>query len=284
MPYQPFFVEQVSANNVREISSTSDSIDGTLKKEATYTPPDGGDPVKVSEDFKTEVPSFIDNKAVTELLTEHHVVINASAPSSGGSRALDDPLRLPPDPADHRLLPLADPQTDRRRKAAASSAASVARPRGGWTRTAKTGSPSRTSPGSTRPRRSWKRSSTSSKTRTATPSSGRGSRTACCCTGRRGPARRCSRAPSPARPTPPTSTSRPRSSSRRSSASAPRGSAISSNRPKRPPRRSSSSTSSTRSAGRARATSAGSRAATTSASRRSTRSSPRWTASSPAPT
>jgi cell division protease FtsH len=85
VPYQPFFVEQVSADNVQEISSTSDSIDGTLKKEATYTPPGGGEPVKVSEDFKTEVPSFIDNKAVTELLTEHHVVINASAPSSGGS-------------------------------------------------------------------------------------------------------------------------------------------------------------------------------------------------------
>jgi cell division protease FtsH len=85
VPYQPFFVEQVTANNVREISSTSDSIEGTLKKEATYTPPGGGDPVKVGEDFKTEVPSFIDNKAVTELLTEHHVVINASAPDSGSS-------------------------------------------------------------------------------------------------------------------------------------------------------------------------------------------------------
>jgi cell division protease FtsH len=85
VPYQPFFVEQVEADNVQEISSTSDSIEGKLKKEATYAPPGGGDEVKVSEDFKTEVPSFIDNKAVTELLTEHHVVINASAPSSGGS-------------------------------------------------------------------------------------------------------------------------------------------------------------------------------------------------------
>jgi cell division protease FtsH len=88
VPYQPFFVEQVTADNVQEISSTSDSIEGTLKKEATYTPPGGGDPVKVGEDFKTEVPSFIDSKAVTELLTEHHVVINASAPSSGGSPLL----------------------------------------------------------------------------------------------------------------------------------------------------------------------------------------------------
>jgi cell division protease FtsH len=85
VPYQPFFVQQVTANNVRDISSTGDSIEGTLNKEATYTPPGGGDPVKVSADFKTEVPSFIDNRAVTELLTEHHVVINASAPDSGRS-------------------------------------------------------------------------------------------------------------------------------------------------------------------------------------------------------
>jgi cell division protease FtsH len=85
VPYQPFFVAQVGANNVREISSTEDSIEGTLKKEATYNPPDGGDPVKVGSDFKTEVPSFIDSRAVTELLTQHHVVINASAPDSGRS-------------------------------------------------------------------------------------------------------------------------------------------------------------------------------------------------------
>ena len=85
VPYQPFFVDQVTANNVRDISSTGDSIEGTLKQEATYTPPGGGDPVKVSNDFKTEVPSFIDNNAVTTLLTQHNVVINASPPDSGRS-------------------------------------------------------------------------------------------------------------------------------------------------------------------------------------------------------
>ena len=85
VPYQPFFVNQVTADNVREISSTEDSIEGTLKQEATYTPPGGGDPVKVSDDFKTEVPAFIDNGAVTALLTQHRVVINASPPDSGRS-------------------------------------------------------------------------------------------------------------------------------------------------------------------------------------------------------
>ena len=96
-------------------------------------------------------------------------------------------------------------------------------------------------------------------------------RTACCCTGRPAPARRCSRAPSRARRTRRSSRSRPRSSSRRSSASAPRACATCSPRPRRPRRRSSSSTSSTRSAARARGRPA-SPAPTTSASRRSTRS------------
>jgi cell division protease FtsH len=85
VPYQPFFVNQVTANNVSEISSQEDSIEGTLKNEATFTPPDGGDPVKVDKDFKTEVPSFIDPASVTQLLTEHGVVINAEPPDSGRS-------------------------------------------------------------------------------------------------------------------------------------------------------------------------------------------------------
>ena len=45
VPYQPFFVNQVTANNVRDISSTGDSIEGTLNHEATYTPPGGGDTI-----------------------------------------------------------------------------------------------------------------------------------------------------------------------------------------------------------------------------------------------
>jgi cell division protease FtsH len=85
VPYQPFFVNQVTANNVQEISSTGDSIEGTLKNEATYDPPGDAKPVTVSEDFKTEVPSFIDHASVTRLLAEHSVVINAEAPDSGRS-------------------------------------------------------------------------------------------------------------------------------------------------------------------------------------------------------
>jgi cell division protease FtsH len=85
VPYQPFFVNQVRAGNVEEITSTSESIEGTLKNEATYTPPGDADPVKVDKNFKTEVPSFIDAAQVTALLTDNHVVINAEAPDSGRS-------------------------------------------------------------------------------------------------------------------------------------------------------------------------------------------------------
>jgi cell division protease FtsH len=85
VPYQPFFVNQVTANNVQDISSQGDSIEGTLKNKATYDPPGGDKPVTVDKNFKTEVPSFIDHNSVTLLLAQHSVVINANPPDSGRS-------------------------------------------------------------------------------------------------------------------------------------------------------------------------------------------------------
>ena len=84
IPYQPFFVEQVEAGNVKEISSQEDSIEGELKKEASYDPPGDDKPVKVTK-FKTEVPTFIDPADLTKLLDQQNVVINAKAPDSGRS-------------------------------------------------------------------------------------------------------------------------------------------------------------------------------------------------------
>jgi cell division protease FtsH len=84
VPYQPFFVNQVRAHNVSEISSKENSIEGELKNDATYDPPGDDKPVQVSK-FKTEVPAFIDPAQVTTLLAEGGVVINAEAPDSGRS-------------------------------------------------------------------------------------------------------------------------------------------------------------------------------------------------------
>jgi cell division protease FtsH len=84
VPYQPFFVDQVEAGNVKEISSRADSIEGELKSEATFNPPGDAESVAVTR-FKTEVPAFIDPAELTRLLAEKKVVINAEAPDEGRS-------------------------------------------------------------------------------------------------------------------------------------------------------------------------------------------------------
>ena len=60
---QPGHGQQRPATSARQ----GDSIEGTLKNEATYDPPGDDKPVKVDKDFKTEVPSFIDHNSVTTL-------------------------------------------------------------------------------------------------------------------------------------------------------------------------------------------------------------------------
>jgi cell division protease FtsH len=84
IPYQPFFVDQVAAGNVSEISSRGDSIEGRLKQEASYDPPGDAKPVKVTK-FKTEVPTFIDPAEVTKLLQQGKVVVNAEPPDKSRS-------------------------------------------------------------------------------------------------------------------------------------------------------------------------------------------------------
>jgi cell division protease FtsH len=84
VPYQPFFVDQVEAGNVEEISSRADSIEGDLKSEATFDPPGDAEPVAVTR-FETEVPAFIDPAELTRLLAEQNVVINAKPPDEGRS-------------------------------------------------------------------------------------------------------------------------------------------------------------------------------------------------------
>jgi cell division protease FtsH len=84
VPYQPFFINQVQAQNVSEISSKGDSIEGQLKNETSYDPPGGDKPFQVTK-FKTEVPSFVDHAQLTNVLTQAGVTINAEPPDSGRS-------------------------------------------------------------------------------------------------------------------------------------------------------------------------------------------------------
>ena len=84
VPFQPFFVDQVEAGNVEEISSRADSVEGELKSEATFDPPGDAEPVAVTR-FETEVPAFIDPAELTRLLARENVVINAEPPDDGRS-------------------------------------------------------------------------------------------------------------------------------------------------------------------------------------------------------
>jgi len=84
VPYQPFFVDQLEAGNVSEITSRGDTIEGTLEQEASYDPPGDEKPVDVKR-FETEVPAFIDRDGLTRLLAGEDVVINAEPPDSGRS-------------------------------------------------------------------------------------------------------------------------------------------------------------------------------------------------------
>jgi cell division protease FtsH len=83
IPYSPFFLNQVKAGNVEEISSQGETIQGNLKKKATFTPPGGK--AKDVDLFKTEVPSFVDTTDLTKQLESSGVVVNAEPADSGRS-------------------------------------------------------------------------------------------------------------------------------------------------------------------------------------------------------
>src|SRR4051794_21672935 len=75
VPYNPTFLSQVRNNNVKEISSKGDTVQGEFKKDVTYK----GDKAK---GFETEVPTFANKDELSSLLTTNNVTINAENPDS----------------------------------------------------------------------------------------------------------------------------------------------------------------------------------------------------------
>jgi cell division protease FtsH len=78
VPYNPTFLEQVRKGNVREISSSGDTVKGEFKKSVEYK----GDRAK---DFETEFPTFADDQELSRLLEDNDVIISAEPP---GERSL----------------------------------------------------------------------------------------------------------------------------------------------------------------------------------------------------
>jgi cell division protease FtsH len=79
VPYSPFFLQQVKADNVVSVTSTASDLQGTF---AHSTKPAGAS--TASTHFVTEIPSFADTEQLSRLLQAHGVVVNAMALDNGG--------------------------------------------------------------------------------------------------------------------------------------------------------------------------------------------------------
>src|SRR5207247_931657 len=77
VPYSPFFLEQVTAGHVKEITSKGTAIQGTFTKKEQYA---GGKP---RTRYQTGIPAFADNNALSRLLQEKRVVVNAQPLDTG---------------------------------------------------------------------------------------------------------------------------------------------------------------------------------------------------------
>jgi len=71
VPYSPFFLNEVNAGHVKEITSKGTAIQGTFTEKIKYA---NNEP---TTNFKTEVPAFANNNALSNTLQEKHVVVNA---------------------------------------------------------------------------------------------------------------------------------------------------------------------------------------------------------------
>ncbi len=71
VPYSPFFLAQVNAGNVKEITSKGTDIQGTFKKEVAF------EDEKPTTRFRTEIPAFANTDELSEQLQENSVTVNA---------------------------------------------------------------------------------------------------------------------------------------------------------------------------------------------------------------
>jgi cell division protease FtsH len=77
VPYSPYFLNQVRDSNVKEITSTGTSIQGTFKQAERYQ---GS---KATKKFQTEIPEFADTNALSQLLQRKGVIVNAHPLDTG---------------------------------------------------------------------------------------------------------------------------------------------------------------------------------------------------------
>jgi cell division protease FtsH len=77
VPYSPYFLQQVRAGKVAEITSRGTAVQGTFKTPLSY------ESSKPTTRFKTEIPAFADTNALSRLLERERVVVNAQPLDKG---------------------------------------------------------------------------------------------------------------------------------------------------------------------------------------------------------
>jgi cell division protease FtsH len=77
VPYSPFFINQVNAGKVKDITSKGTAIQGTFTEKLQYGK------AKPTTRFKTEVPAFANSDQLSGLLQKKGVVVNAQPLDSG---------------------------------------------------------------------------------------------------------------------------------------------------------------------------------------------------------
>ncbi len=78
VPYSPFFLQQVRAEHVVSITSKGTTVQGTFSVPESYS---GSKP---TTRFKTEIPTFADTDALSQLLQRKNVIVNAEPLQTGG--------------------------------------------------------------------------------------------------------------------------------------------------------------------------------------------------------
>src|ERR671914_2102663 len=78
VPYNPTFLQEVRQGNVEEISSRGETVQGTFREQVRH---EGEE----ADKFETEIPTFANERELSQLLEQENVTINAEPP---GERSL----------------------------------------------------------------------------------------------------------------------------------------------------------------------------------------------------
>jgi cell division protease FtsH len=83
VPFNPTFLRQVEAGQVKSIFAKGNTIKGTYTRKLVYPP--GDRKAKPTKQFSTQVPTFWDDASLTALLREKGVQVDAKDPNPGNS-------------------------------------------------------------------------------------------------------------------------------------------------------------------------------------------------------